>query len=120
MNVASLELCKELFGLSGWEDTYFVYQSSVVANIFPREQANNMGFGYPNLPAYGLGYLLRKLPKNISDIDFVYWHTLNRTRDGWETAYEAVDLDKYSCEADTPEDAVCKLAIELFKKGLIK
>jgi hypothetical protein len=84
MNTASLELCKELFELSGWD-----------------------------YPAYDLGSLLRKLPR-----DFVL-----RPIPGaqWEIQYAPGMSGKEKiCQADTPEDAACSLAIYLFKEGILE
>jgi hypothetical protein len=78
-NVASLELCKELYGLSGWNDT-------------------------PN--HVDLGYLVRKLP--------AYTEIRN-----YEICWQA-RFNSMISEADTPEDAAAKLAIELFKSGVLE
>lgn len=69
MYVANLELCKELHELSQWDDTpvmRVVYQEgeeaivsndmSVLADVLNGEVPKQL------VPAYDLGYLLRKLP----------------------------------------------------------
>lgn len=97
MAVASLELCKELHTLSGWET--------------PLDQFH-YNEGEP-LPAYDLGYLLRKLQRNHVELYGLttgewtaraYWHSTEQARAEY---------------ADTPEDAAAKLAIELFKQGIL-
>lgn len=97
MNTASLELCKELYELSGWEGEEDVYRQAE-----PGEEDENVV-----CPAYSAGYLLRKLPKD----ETTYGFKLGK----WYAQYQAAPVF-----ADTPEDALCKLAIELFKQGVLK
>jgi hypothetical protein len=119
MNVASKELCQELYELSGWDDTYFLYTKtgkiSTVASMFS---------GQP-LPAYDAGFLLRKLPSEIESDGRIY-----RLRGGknqyYFFEYQAKDdrdirwwnISPFS--KDFPEDALCALVIKLFKTGLLK
>lgn len=92
-DVASLDLCKELYEVSEWEADAF------------RDGIT---------PAYDLGYLLRKLPVHISIESHA---TLDGKGSRW---YKAVDNSaEESCRAVTPEDAAAKLAIELFKQGVL-
>lgn len=105
MNVASLELCKELYELSGWW-----WDTSTRHYVMP---AKNKGQGEVRRPAYSLGFLLTKLPpeSNISHIGdkwYIAKHYLQG--EGFRSIEET---------ADTPEDAACKLAIELFKQGVL-
>src|SRR2546423_11794922 len=68
MNVASLELCKELYGLSSWKsEGCAVYALSGESKIFQfvRNPGPNVISMDYYIPAYDLGYLLRKLPANI-------------------------------------------------------
>lgn len=104
-NVASLELCKELYELSGWEPLdYGVLEKAA--------------FGHP---VYDLSYLLRKLARPHSyghDIQLTYTHDLEHK---WQAAVHYIPHTNYVAEScDTPEDAACKLAIELFKQGVLK
>lgn len=106
MSVATLELCRELYELSGW-------QSGNWHIIGPDEST----------PSYDLGYLLRKLPR-IHKRD---WHLFLQpwTRYGtwycnlrhWQDPYLLVE--ERASVGDTPEDAAAKLAIELFKQGVL-
>lgn len=128
MNIATEKLCKELYNASGrtWKNTdirrYYDY------GMFPtHEKLNGLW-----LPAYDLGYLLRKLPGNY----LLAWHDFEdiKMEDGSTTvqgrAYAPVtwgdDLDVWESfydntnQASTPEDAACKLAIALFKHGELK
>lgn len=97
MTVASLEFCKELYELSGWVTD---------------EWRSGTGTTTGAYPAYNLGYLLRKLPDSSEVFRFDY------------NAYEATHYPNpggdSSARADTPEDAACKLAIELFKQGILR
>lgn len=146
MNVASLELCRELYELSGWEDTDLfhnwgkrfgtrdVYKRGIpravtdfskVVDFAEVGRTRLQGLrtqyvedGYVlddyreklSCPAYDLGYLLRKLP------DFY----LNRDPDGfYSIELDSLEGSHYRQDADTPENAVCKLCIELFKQGIL-
>ena len=87
MNTASLELCKELFELSGWDGTAYEHEllnGKHYTRTLPVKEMTHFDQN-TYIPAYDLGYLLRKLPPSIQ-------------------------------RADTPEDAASKLAIELFKQ----
>lgn len=123
MNVASLELCKKLYELSGWDDpeTLGAIKSSettgVVSTLPPGKN-----FYYGNrIPAYSLGYLLRKLPQSLSaDADHItgdWMLKLDHPSHGWNAYYYG---DLQGGVADTPEDAACKLLVELIKTGIIR
>lgn len=133
MNMANLELCKELFGVSGWEadpdgfvwrlhkptgESALMFTGKMLADNFqfhnspeaPRFREENDFY-----PAYDLGYLLRKLPdcalykidSNVltkKDKYIIHLHPQNNVGPFY---------------ADTPEDVACKLAIEQFKKGIL-
>lgn len=113
MTTANLDLCKELYELSGWDDSEWKeitqkwrFKHRKDTNPELAIQPYQYKFG-EYIPAYDLGYLLRKLPRetilsNISD-------------NGWTIVYGGKGLYK----ATTPENAACKLAIELFKKGIL-
>src|SRR4051812_5420919 len=106
-NVASRELSKELSELSDWVDsgaTWFKHGKDVWSNNTPYEIAPQLGFKEFN-PAYPLGYLLQKLPLHTT-LE-LYGPT------EWRCAYAGKTL-----RAETAEDAVAALAIELFKQGL--
>lgn len=121
MNTASLELCKELYELSGWEPEY--WKRNVVGvhdYLYAKMKVENSD------PAYDLGYLLRKLPKRFANKDGHYlagysYLSLRRipTTLTVEQSWKAMFGKKYEATADTPEDAACKLAIELIKQKVI-
>lgn len=108
MNTTSLELGRELYKLSGWK---------------PTDWQHGIKDGQP---LYDLGYLLRKLPNYIEYWDggneagylqLIHWST------HWSCGYEDVQGSSKSIMIhlnDTPEDAACKLAIELFKQGVLE
>lgn len=77
MNVASLDLCKELYELSGWNNLApGVFDIEKAWRPTPLASADNyrlIGIG-PNtqedIPAYDLDYLLTKLPKVLLTNDY--------------------------------------------------
>jgi hypothetical protein len=106
MNVASLDNCKRLWEVSEWDGTQNVWLPDgkggwelEADNI---EQNGELAF----IPAYDLGYLLRKL--HI----FIDWH-MSRDDRGY-----VIHIAGDDWIADTPEDAVAELAIALFKRGI--
>lgn len=113
MKAANIDICKELFELSGWGDSGYWYSR-----------------GYP---AYDCDYLLRKLSSfdykvkgKQGDIMPVRCHTFiwQETEHQWRAGYKynlgGQRYDDLFIYADTPEEALCKLAIELFKQGALK
>lgn len=110
MNVASLDLCKELYELSGWKGThcYWVMDDGTPYLAYG-ERMNGL-----SLSAYDLGYLLKKLHELPFSV------ALNNQYNGKWNAYYQLGALIEPQEADTPEDAACKLAIELFKQGVLK
>ena len=108
MNVASLELSKTLLELSGWDDTDDSWAKAV-----------------GEIPAYDLGYLLRKLPAPTIIRHRVENKKYNK-RPEWGITFGSGGGRKLiigglpNAEADTPEDAACQLAIDLFKQGVLK
>jgi hypothetical protein len=100
--VASFENCRELLELCGWNraPTYYrVYDGEprIVELLIgrPRKEVYTA--------AYELGHLMRMLPTGS-----IVW---SKSEDTWAAMYgEEVQ------EADTPEDAACKLAIALWKQ----
>lgn len=123
MNVASLELCKELYELSKWRGTYFVYD--LKGNVVP---PNGESQNY-QCSAYDCGYLLRKLPQFIVHDNFECRLEVcpsgfkERNNDSsWCASYSDIKTFHipYLGNADTPENALASLAVELFKQGVLK
>lgn len=111
MMVASIELCRELYELSGWDDPHFAYEDfeTLMTDWVDTDDV---------VPAYDLGYLLRKLPWNVvleNTIDGSHWEI--QYCNGENTGYGS---DGVMLTSTTPEDAAAKLAIELFKAGVLK
>ena len=114
MNVASLELCKELYELSGWDNTYFNYaEHELDGNIvLPYHRDSENSSKWFECPAYTLGYLLRKMSLGFRDLSY---HS-----DGRWIARSGAGTGRFMKSAKTPEDAAAKLAIELWKRGLVE
>lgn len=107
MNVASLELSQQLYELSGWRNTTNTFGSS--RERLDWIQTDN-GKGW-YLPAYDLGYLLRRIPG--------YCH-LEHSAETGKMLWMAYHSEQNTQYAETPEDAVAKMCIELFKQGILK
>lgn len=107
MTTASLENCKELYEVSGW----------LVPNMENHSQAKD----HRVVPAYDLGYLLRKLPQEATSKKRGGYHYLylHHGKQDWYAYYGEIDTTEFMASGDTPEDAACKLAIELFKQGVL-
>ena len=104
MNVASLELCKELFELSGWGETeHMHWRPTPMGDLDPNK-------GIAICPAYSLGYLLRKLPDNASVI---------KRRDDYGAKLPSESYRRgFLHDADTPEEASIPLCHVLKLKGV--
>ena len=109
MNFANSELCQELYDLSGWLagiDGYcYVSPTSERRRFEVRPLKDIENEHALACPAYDLGYLLRRLPPG---------NVLTSLEDEWI----ASSSPKVTTAA-TPEDATAKLAIELFKQGIL-
>jgi hypothetical protein len=112
MNVASLELCEELSELSDWRES-----KSLAAKVWCRNGIGEWmvetayhGVHPGQIQAYDLGYLIRRLP----DDDYEFIHD----SDGWYFRGVSPYADSGG-SYDAPEDAVAKVAIELFKRGVL-
>lgn len=105
MNVASLELSKKLYELSGW-DSYDLQAWSDSEVVAP----SNIPLRKLDCPAYDCGYLLRKLPIETLIIksykDYV--------------AIGEVSIGTLRLRSDKPEDALAKLCIAMFEQGILK
>lgn len=131
----SIELCKELDKFSGgWgresegENTnrFFWVQDGGDASVANRYQLLFEGKEeYPIIcPMYELSYLLRKLPRIIEYYKELYFMIEPDPLDTqWAAQYVNEDYilthKKMSAMAQTPEDAVAMLLIELFKQGVL-
>lgn len=118
MQVANLELSKELWNLSKWTSTDYRWYEDKGVDYVDVKGTNGL-----SLPAYNLGFLLRKLPQEIDN----YYFDLSTTKDSslWIAEYFTNDytperpMSKYKIEDENPEDCLCRLAIELFRQGIL-
>ena len=126
MQVAELSLCKQLYELSGW-DTASKYLWIEAHQEYDIDNGDTFNQEHPAIPAYDAGFLLRKLPRQIgsywlrmitpftTDWRFDYFDQGSQERLWSNTENKADSM----CVADTPEDALCRLAVELFKEGVL-
>ena len=130
INVTSPALSKELFDLSSWGKNF---KNDTTAEIYAlNKKGESVGFisaggfaiseMHELVPAYDLGYLLRKL--RDQDIFPILSAELY---DKWWCKYGYYIKSKkltrpgaFLGSAPTPEDATAFLAIELIKQGVIK
>ena len=121
MYIATEQLCKELYKASGrtWKDTYM--RRYYDDGMFPtHEKLNGLW-----LPAYDLGYLLRKLentPTTDHDIQnepAVILEHSGVVKPEFKWCAKVFNGDWYEQDSNSMEDAVAKLAIELFKQGIL-
>ena len=120
MNVASLELCQELYDLTGWDYDDAAHCSHWKGIVV-------WGRKTEGVPAYDLGYLMRKLPGNawagyagVAPLDDNGYFCRSFAQAYIYTWAKDKDVERaYSLVADTPEDAACKLAIELIRQGIL-
>jgi len=116
MNVARLDLSKELYTLSGWEQALYEHELLNGEYYTTTLPIKDMEHGSRNtyIPAYDLGYLVRKLQTTM---DYLRASTVSKQ---WVVKGPWSDDEDSLIYADTPEDAACILAIRLFKEGILK
>lgn len=118
MTTANKELCQELYELTGWEtnDNLYWVQSKNGGDFLASTQVGG------DFPAYTAGYLLRKLPPMLGEDSLCMCAILPTEKVQWTAAYTDDEPDsggRYAVAADTPEDVLCKLAIILWKEGVL-
>lgn len=119
MTVANLQNCRTLYELKPeWDDTYLRHRVGVESGPKIDSSAAILGFGKRDeskieaYPAYDAGYLLRKLPRYRHKLINLY----RIADDEWQAGYSTQRLYR---TADTAEDALCLLAIELIRQGVL-
>lgn len=115
MQTASRELCEELYKLTGWNDTDLWHGDDPEADLevgFPAMADPQEHEVYAAYPAYTVGYLLRKLQGDC-EIGVIALRT------GFYLAKSGYEYSFKRATAETPEDALCKLAITLANQGLL-
>lgn len=147
MNVASLELSKKLYeAFPEWNDTEkeWVRPSMRALEtgredepfLVPRSRIEPASMSHSTrsvCPAYDTDFLLDKLPaaitpavdnKNVAIKDMnTYFLFVQRSPDYYIASYNIIGNSLkflFMKTADTPEDAACLLAIELFKQGILQ
>lgn len=120
MNVASLELCRELYELSGWAEERQHWWYWINPEDHQDYSANEgRDSQLKNIPAYDAGFLLRNLPL---DVEVSKYSGRKSTQKYHATYFESLGTSKsvvIRTEAHTAEDALCKLCVELFKEGVL-
>jgi hypothetical protein len=113
MNFASFEFCKELYEQSHWLPARCWYWVTTNQDQIILVDSPLAGGEYP---AYTLGYLLRKLP----ELDGRGYIQLTKMSQEYQAVYAINTRDDMGrAYAESPEDAAAKLAIELFKQGIL-
>lgn len=123
----TFELCKKLHELKpGWspEDRLFIRREGELPEVV---KGINFTMSFDNAPRFTLEYLLDKLPTTIKDGSGVLAIVGGQGLHGgdWYAFYEDEDnqgcvLDcSLNCDAQTPLDAVLKLAIVMIEKGIL-
>lgn len=125
MYVASIDLCKTLFEMSGWGKSHRPHGMQLYAVSKNGEYLGITGDKFllkdfdKFVPAYDLGFILRKLP----EIRLETWHNGQVVIKYYTVSGVPSKLERkgkiVKAEADTPEDAACRLAIILFEQGVL-
>lgn len=126
LNVASIELCKELYEVSGWYQTEDVWAAfsdhKDMKPVIVRSDHGELGHQlYVIAPAYDSGYLLRHLPghyvqKHGNESYRAHWHGHAPTKQQRELGHDHISGDSSS----SPENALCRLAIYLFRMEILE
>lgn len=110
INVTSITTSRKLFKLTGWKETIFEYDKDgdlMYCTATPQYK----------LPAYDLGFLLRKMPYKIVDKGFLHVSMGSVSA----ASYQGTGgNESVYYRAKTPEEAVAQLAIMLIKDGVIR
>lgn len=129
MNVANKELCQELYTVSEWDDTdcyygdVFTLDGEHSYTLFQRQDGvTPLVF----IPAYDLDYLLRKLQltpttePDIQDEPAVIIEHSGTVKPEFKWCAKVFNGNWYESTSSIPKDAAAKLALELFKQGVLQ
>lgn len=108
MNTTSLELSRKLFELSGWGDANWCHNTGNGKTVKLEEELHA-----DDWPLYDLDYLTRKLPSGC------YVTKQNDIYDDSEYFLASCIASSYEFKANSPENALCLLAIKLFEDKVI-
>lgn len=87
------------------------------------DELYNLSKWFDRVDGYTAGFLLRKLPKGIQEDESYYLARffLEPSTDYWSAGYRKGAAKPEICVTDKkPENALCALAIELHKQGILK
>jgi hypothetical protein len=124
MTTASLDNCRRLYELSGWGNSEYTWVcvTDMLPQLLTKGATQYIGNDLErvDVPAYDLGYVLRKL-QYMEDLAIHRCHHMDNSWNWEAQCHPDPDAsDGYSfAYADTPEDAACKLAIALFEAGVL-
>lgn len=115
-DTASLELSRTLYELSGWySNPYWYRHPGGMTSLAPAPDRYGEQFKKV-CPAYSFDYLMSKLPRREPEwgtgIHLKWIVRINEWSAGYVKGIYTQDED--------PTNAVCKLAIELWKQGVLK
>lgn len=111
-DVTNLELSRELYKVSGWDDQTWWFDGSSLYLVRTDD------------PAYDLGFLIRKLPVSVQEGFLGFWkageenYTCGYINDDNEIEHTESDGELFEA-ADTPENALAQLAITLIKQNIL-
>jgi hypothetical protein len=123
MHVASLQLCRALYTLApDWNDTYcswFIDDVVPDGGLLgqPRTEpsvgirGSRLRAIFSEVPAYDLGYLMRKLPNGYGLVKGV--------GGSWIVLEVRTMQPQNGEKAETPENAACALCIKLWRQGVL-
>lgn len=119
-NVASLNLCKELYELSGWNGTEKCWATDGDSNYLSNYPNANLGHEEALVAyAYDLGYLLRKLPLTDDIGSYIELRKVSVNGSVRYVVFTRPNATPFNSGGETAEDAACKLTIELFKQNVL-
>lgn len=131
-NVASIDLCRQLYKMSGADDTFAYYYDMGGDNVdLNLNHKRPKKIGEPTIwgiywPAYDLYYLLDKLTEIKPGLTLYHNHSLMQ----WECFYAGKFFDynypvgnrgemHFETMDENPANAVAKMAIQLFKQNAL-
>lgn len=120
-NVASPELCEQVYKELGWKGTYWNYWRSKISNewVLSHVGAIETREVKERIPAYDLGFLFDTLPREIKLEDGYYALSIMSVHDKWRGAYGGGKYKKFLKQTKLPADVLCKVALELKKAGIL-
>ena len=106
MNTANLANSRRLYELSGWDDCHNKYRKNGYLVTY-----GFSGWLKGEIPAYDLGFMLRKLPEKYTKLE-------TDPTEKWIASYFN-GISTRNTYAPTPEDACALLLIKLIEDGVL-